>query len=139
MELGVDISDLNAVNLRNMPPTPANYAQRSGRAGRSGQPALVFTYSATGSPYRSVLLPQTRADGFRGSHPTANQLANEELIRSSHSRDLAGRDRSTTRADTHDVLELANDDLPLLTSIRDSLSNQHANEPRHEPTAYSGR
>ena len=34
MELGVDITDLNTVNLRNVPPTPANYAQRSGRAGQ---------------------------------------------------------------------------------------------------------
>ena len=32
MELGVDIAQLNLVNLRNVPPTPANYAQRSGRA-----------------------------------------------------------------------------------------------------------
>ena len=31
MELGVDIKQLNLVNLRNVPPTPANYAQRSGR------------------------------------------------------------------------------------------------------------
>ena len=38
MELGVDIAELNVVNMRNIPPTPANYAQRSGRAGRSGQP-----------------------------------------------------------------------------------------------------
>ncbi len=51
MELGVDISALNAVYLRNMPPTPANYAQRSGRAGRSGQAALVIAYYAAQSPH----------------------------------------------------------------------------------------
>ena len=50
MELGVDIAELNVVNLRNIPPTPANYA-RSGRAGRSGQPALVFNYCAAGNSH----------------------------------------------------------------------------------------
>ena len=52
---------LNVVNLRNVPPTPANYAQRSGRAGRSGQPALVFTYCASGQQPRPVLLPPARS------------------------------------------------------------------------------
>ena len=51
MELGVDIAQLNVVNMRNVPPTPANYAQRSGRAGRSGQPAFVFTYCSGFSPH----------------------------------------------------------------------------------------
>jgi len=51
MELGIDIAQLNVVNMRNVPPSPANYAQRSGRAGRSGQPALVYTYCSGFSPH----------------------------------------------------------------------------------------
>ncbi|XAM01600.1 DEAD/DEAH box helicase [Phycisphaeraceae bacterium D3-23] len=51
MELGIDIKQLNVVNMRNVPPSPANYAQRSGRAGRSGQPAFVYTYCSGYSPH----------------------------------------------------------------------------------------
>jgi ATP-dependent helicase YprA (DUF1998 family) len=82
MELGIDIKDLNAVNLRNVPPTPANYAQRSGRAGRSGQPALVFTYCSFGSPHDQYFFkhPELMVSG-QVQTPRLD-VANEDLIRS---------------------------------------------------------
>ena len=63
MELGVDIAQLNVVNMRNVPPTPANYSQRSGRAGRSGQPALVYTYCSGFSPHDQFYFRQSRTHG----------------------------------------------------------------------------
>ncbi len=70
MELGVDIRQLNVVNMRNVPPTPANYAQRSGRAGRSGQPALVLTYCTSGS-YTTSTSSDTQTHGSRLCQPTS--------------------------------------------------------------------
>ncbi|MDR0959640.1 MAG: DEAD/DEAH box helicase [Propionibacteriaceae bacterium] len=82
MELGVDISSLNAVAMRNVPPTPANYAQRSGRAGRSGSPALVVTYCASGNAHDSYYFKHR--DQMVAGQVKAPQidLTNEDLLRS---------------------------------------------------------
>lgn len=81
MELGVDIAELNVVNLRNIPPTPANYAQRSGRAGRSGQPALVFSYCSTGSAHDQYFFKRPELMVAGAVSPPRLDLANRELVR----------------------------------------------------------
>jgi hypothetical protein len=81
MELGVDIAQLNVVNMRNVPPTPANYAQRSGRAGRSGQPALVFTYCAAGSSHDQHFFRQPERMVAGQVEAPRLDLANEDLLR----------------------------------------------------------
>ena len=81
MELGVDIADLNVVNMRNVPPTPANYAQRSGRAGRSGQPALVFTYCSAGSSHDQYFFDHPERMVAGQVEVPRLDLANEDLVR----------------------------------------------------------
>jgi ATP-dependent helicase YprA (DUF1998 family) len=82
MELGVDIAQLNVVNLRNVPPTPANYAQRSGRAGRGGQPALVYTYCAGRSPHDQYYFRQPTHMVAGAVAPPRIDLRNHDLVRS---------------------------------------------------------
>lgn len=82
MELGVDIAQLNLVNLRNVPPTPANYAQRSGRAGRGGQPALVYTYCAGRSPHDQYYFRQPNQMVAGSVAPPRIDIRNGDLVRS---------------------------------------------------------
>jgi len=82
MELGVDIAQLNLVNLRNVPPTPANYAQRSGRAGRGGQPALVYTYCAGRSPHDQYFYREPNQMVSGAVVPPRIDIRNRDLVRS---------------------------------------------------------
>lgn len=82
MELGVDIAQLNVVNMRNVPPTPANYAQRSGRAGRGGQPALVYTYCAGRSPHDQYFFREPEAMVAGSVAAPRIDLRNSDLVRS---------------------------------------------------------
>jgi len=124
MELGVDIADLNVVNLRNIPPTPANYAQRSGRAGRSGQPALVFSYSSTFSSHDQYFFnrPERMVSGV--VNPPRLDLANEDLIKSHvHSIWLAESGMSLG-VTLKDVLNIENEHLDTHDHIRETLNHQ---------------
>ena len=122
MELGVDISALNAVYLRNVPPTPANYAQRSGRAGRSGQAALVITYCAAQSPHDQYYFekPERMVNGY--VRPPAIELANRDLIEAHlHAVWLAETGKELSPDIPH-VLDLGDSDLPVQQEIITALN-----------------
>jgi ATP-dependent helicase YprA (DUF1998 family)/very-short-patch-repair endonuclease len=125
MELGVDISELNAVNMRNMPPTPANYAQRSGRAGRSGQPALVFTYCSTGSPHDQFFFKRPELMVAGSVTPPRLDLSNEDLIRSHINAIWLTESNLSLSSSLKEILDLTNDDieLPLKDYVKDSVNN----------------
>jgi hypothetical protein len=124
LELGVDIKDLNAVNMRNVPPTPANYAQRSGRAGRNGQPAIVFSYCSTYRNHDQYFFRRPLLMVAGAVTPPRIDLTNEDLVASHvHSLWLAtsGADLRYSMTDVIDVGDI--DKLPILDSIADQLRN----------------
>ncbi|GHO88174.1 DEAD/DEAH box helicase [Dictyobacter formicarum] len=128
MELGVDIAELNLVNMRNVPPTPANYAQRSGRAGRSGQPALVFTYCSSGSPHDQYFFKRPEHMVAGAVTPPRLDLTNEDLVKAHiHAIWLAETGLSLGRS-LKDILEVSGDEptLELLGSVRDSIQDTTA-------------
>lgn len=120
MELGVDIAELNAVNMRNVPPTPANYAQRSGRAGRSGQPALVFTYCTTGSPHDQYYF-RRQQDMVSGQvAPPKIDLSNEDLVRAHVQAIWLSETGASLGSSLRDVLDVDGDEptLQLLPNLK---------------------
>ena len=128
MELGVDIAQLNAVNMRNVPPTPANYAQRSGRAGRSGQPALVFTYCTTGSPHDQYFFKRPHEMVAGAVTPPRIDLANEDLVRAHLYAVWLAETGKSLGSSLRDVLDLNGEEptLALEPSVRAAIASADA-------------
>jgi Helicase conserved C-terminal domain/MrfA Zn-binding domain len=122
MELGVDIADLNVVNMRNIPPTPANYAQRSGRAGRSGQPALVFDYAAAGNSHDQYYFRRP-TDMVSGQvKPPRLDLANEDLVRAHVQAVWLTTTGKSLGGSLADVLDLSDEDgrhFPVMSDLEE--------------------
>lgn len=122
MELGVDISALNAVYMRNVPPTPANYAQRSGRAGRSGQAALVVTYCADQSPHDQYYFADQRAMVHGVVNPPALDLSNRELVASHLNAIWLAETQEPLDPGISEILDLTKPGYPIKAFIRDKLA-----------------
>src|SRR5690606_4499977 len=119
VELGVDISALNAVYLRNVPPTPANYAQRAGRAGRSGQAAVIVTYCASQSPHDQYFFSRRHEMVSGIVRPPALDITNEELVRSHLHAVWLAESKLALSPDIPEILDLTSPDFPLKPEIRD--------------------
>ena len=137
MELGVDIRELNVVNMRNVPPTPANYAQRSGRAGRSGTPALVYNYASAGSSHDQYFFRRPHLMVGGQVRPPRLDLTNEDLVRAHvHALWLAQAELDLGSS-LRDVLDLGGD--PPSLTLRDSVQAKLDDERVQERALSSVR
>ncbi|PJF20957.1 MAG: hypothetical protein CUN56_13535, partial [Phototrophicales bacterium] len=137
MELGVDIAELNVVNMRNVPPTPANYAQRSGRAGRSGQPALVFTYCSSGSPHDQYFFKRPERMVAGAVSPPRLDVTNKDLLRA-HIHAIWLAETGVDLKDTlKEILDMSGDppSLELLPEVRQHIESTTAQQAARQRAA----
>jgi hypothetical protein len=125
MELGVDISALNAVYLRNVPPTPANYAQRSGRAGRSGQAALVLTYCSSQSPHDQYFFQKPKEMVHGAVRPPLLDLANRDLVEGHLQATWLACIKQPLDPAISELLTLDDAERPLRTEVVEPMRDEH--------------